>query len=214
MGYTLVGLDLGQSRDYKALAVLRVSWKTMGGAGMVADIEVPHLKRYALGTKYPDIIGDVADLMRRREVCGAQLVVDATGVGRPVLDDMQASGLQPIGITITAGNAPQRVDAMDWTVPKRDLVSTMAVLLQNGRLHIAAALEHAPTLTSELSNFKATITLAGNDTYGADAPWREGNHDDLVFAVALPAWYGMKHPPLQAGSFLSGGERRPRTRLR
>jgi hypothetical protein len=133
--------------------------------------------------------------MRTREVAGAQLIVDATGVGRPVLDDMRQSGLCPIGVTITAGNAVSRINAFNWTAPKRDLVSAMAVLLQGGRLHIASALEHAVTLRDELVNFKATISLAGNDTYGADAPWRVGNHDDLVFAVALPAWYGMHYAP-------------------
>ncbi len=33
------------------------------------------------------------------------------------------------------------------------------------------------------------ITLAGNDTYEA---WREGDHDDLVLAAAMAAWYGEK----------------------
>ncbi len=33
------------------------------------------------------------------------------------------------------------------------------------------------------------ITVAGNDTYEA---WRESDHDDLVLAAAMAAWYGEK----------------------
>jgi len=35
-------------------------------------------------------------------------------------------------------------------------------------------------LISELQNFKATISAAGHDSYGAGQDWRENNHDNLV----------------------------------
>ena len=54
---------------------------------------------------------------------------------------------------------------------------------------IARALPEAPVLVEELQNFKLKITTAGNDTYEA---WRESDHDDLVLAVAMAAWYGEK----------------------
>ncbi len=44
-------------------------------------------------------------------------------------------------------------------------------------------------LVEELQNFKLKITTAGNDTYEA---WRESDHDDLVLAAAMAAWYGEK----------------------
>ena len=40
----------------------------------------------------------------------------------------------------------------------------------------------------ELATFSARITAAGNQTFEAD--WREGEHDDLVLAVAIACWIG------------------------
>jgi hypothetical protein len=75
-------------------------------------------------------------------------------------------------------------------VPKRDLASVVQVLLQSSRLRIGEGLAHARTLTEELVNFRVKITLAGHDSYGTGAEWREGNHDDLVLALALACWRG------------------------
>lgn len=71
-------------------------------------------------------------------------------------------------------------------VPKRELVPSAQVLLQAGRLKFAAGLPEVKTLVDELLSFEVKITEAGSDTYGA---WREGKHDDLVFAVTMAAWY-------------------------
>jgi hypothetical protein len=70
---------------------------------------------------------------------------------------------------------------------KRDLVSTLAVLLQARRLKISPALPEARTLTEELAGFQVKISQAGGDTYGA---WRGGAHDDLILSVALACWAG------------------------
>jgi hypothetical protein len=40
----------------------------------------------------------------------------------------------------------------------------------------------AEVLTRELEGFKVKITPAANETFGT---WRDGEHDDLVLAVAL-----------------------------
>ena len=64
------------------------------------------------------------------------------------------------------------------------------MLLQGDRLKFAAGLPEVKTLVGELLSFEVRITEAGSDTYGA---WREGAHDDLVFAVALAAWYAERY---------------------
>ena len=81
-------------------------------------------------------------------------------------------------------------------MPKRELVSNLAIQFQSERLKIAKALPEAAQLVEELQNFKMKITLAGNDTYEA---WRESDHDDLVLAAAMACWYGEK----RLGSILS-----------
>lgn len=77
-------------------------------------------------------------------------------------------------------------------MPKKDLVAAVNIPLQTKRLQIASSLQHAETLWKELLNFKATIRPTGHMTYGADADWRVGNHDDLVLAVALALWIGTR----------------------
>jgi hypothetical protein len=72
-------------------------------------------------------------------------------------------------------------------VPKKELVSVLQVLLQFRRIKVPSSLPQAQILVQELLNFKAKIRTPSDDTL---AEWREGTHDDLVFAVAIAAWVG------------------------
>ena len=72
-------------------------------------------------------------------------------------------------------------------MPKRDLVGAVQVLLQNERLKIARQLPEAETLRRELQNFRVKIDpKTAHDSY---SHWREKEHDDLVLATALAAWF-------------------------
>jgi hypothetical protein len=107
---------------------------------------------------------------------------------------LRAVQLTPVAVNITGGDSVTR-DGSDYRVPKRDLVSTVQVLLQSERLKIASSLSEAQTLIDELLAFKVSINLRGHDAYGNDASmWRENPHDDLVLATALAAWYGESRP--------------------
>ena len=180
-----VGLDLGQAQDYTALTVIE---KTQ--ALPRPGYHVRHLERPELGTSYPAIVDRVQALMRSPELRGqAALVVDATGVGRPVVDLFRKAKLRPVAITITGGNEVTSVSG-GFNVPKRDLITTLQVLFQSGDLKVASRLPLAQVLVQELLNFKVKINVkTAHDSYEA---WREGVHDDLVLAVALAAWYGKR----------------------
>lgn len=103
------------------------------------------------------------------------------------MDLLRQKGLRPRGVTITEGDKGSPEGA-DWRVPKRELVSTIQVLLQGGRLKIAEELPNAAVLIQELLHFRVKIDLVtAHDSYG---PWRERVHDDLVLAIALACWYG------------------------
>ena len=72
----------------------------------------------------------------------------------------------------------------------RDGGGTMAlgnppVMFQEGRLKIARKLGFGETLVEELQSMQVRVTPSGREQY---ASWREGSHDDLVFAVALACW--------------------------
>jgi hypothetical protein len=102
-----------------------------------------------------------------------------------VLDLLRDRGLGPVPVWITAGERAEGVGD-GWRVPKRDLVAVVQVLLQTGRLKLAAGLPEVVTLAGELRAFSVKFTPSGRDVYGV---WREGEHDDLALALALACWW-------------------------
>jgi hypothetical protein len=182
-----VGLDLGQAQDYTALMVLEQVQQDSQ-----RHYHLRHIERFPLGTSYPAIVERVRAMLQAEPLAGdVTLLVDKTGVGAPVVDMFKTAGLSPVAITITGGDSVAQ-DSDGYRVPKRDLVSALQVLLQGGRLKIAASLPLARVLQQELLSFKVKINVAtAHDSYGA---WREGEHDDLVIGVALACWYAERQP--------------------
>jgi hypothetical protein len=147
---------------------------------------------------WPDGIGpNPADLFVCRNAI-VNLAVDATGVGRPVCDlfrDARMPG-RLVPITITGGLSVTGDGRGGVHVPKKDLVACAQVLLQTRRLRVARELALADVLVQELENFRVRITPAANEVFGE---WREGQHDDLVFALAMAAWVGENWPEEYTG---------------
>jgi hypothetical protein len=86
------------------------------------------------------------------------------------------------------GDSETRAEGGGLRVPKRDLASAPLVLMQNQQLKIAQEMPLAETLRKELLSFKVKINIAtAHDSYEA---WREGDHDDLMLAVAMACWCG------------------------
>ena len=209
-----VGLDIGQMQDYTACVLLHhvrlidyeptiirdpsqappLDSKPAKPASVPIDeYRVRYAERLPLGTSYVDVIRHVATLLNAIKPLGkATLVLDATGVGRPIVDMFNAAGLglKPIAVQVHGGSATN-YDKGTWHVPKRDLVSSAKRLLGEKSLRIAEGLQHGETLTTELQNYRVAINIAtGHDSYDA---WRhEGSHDDLVFALCLTTWYCLK----------------------
>lgn len=158
-----------------------------------------HLERLPTGTPYPAQVERVRELYDRLKVQEGEaplMVVDWTGVGRPMVDMLREAGMYPAAVFITGGDAVHR-DGQEYRVPKRDLVGTVQVLLQTKRLKIASSLKEASTLTAELLAFKVNLNAKGHDRYGNDVgDWRENPHDDLVLATALACWYGEQPQPV------------------
>jgi hypothetical protein len=117
------------------------------------------------------------------------LLVDRTGVGQAIIDLLYETKIPARlwPLTITSGLSSSYDNHSGQLVPKKDLVATMQALLQTRRIQVAESLAEADTLVKELQTFQAKPTPASS---GADpiAAWREGKHDDLVFAVAIAAW--------------------------
>lgn len=214
-----LGLDLGQAQDFTALAIIeRVDivigrCKDCGSDFLEARHHLRHVERFPLRTSYPDIVERIKTMVRSEQLRDQYLLLaDATGVGRPVIDLLRNGKIKVIPVTITGGNNEIDNGQGGWNVAKRILVGNLQVLLQSRRLKFADGLPDAQTMTDELLKFQVKITESANDTYGA---WREGAHDDLVFAVALATWYSerfgvcqFKNPPLQVSPLVLLSRRR------
>lgn len=201
----LVGLDLGQANDYTALCVIERA------PTRPATYALRHLERPVLGTPYPAIAARVKTLTEAAPLVGrCVVVVDATGVGAPVVDLLRAARLPLVPVSITGGDTVTRDAAGAWRVPKRDLVFSLLTALQTGRLKIADGLPLAPVLVGELLNFRVKIDpQTAHDSYAA---WREGAHDDLVLSAALALWYGANEPRAVPAILAQGTARWPRRR--
>lgn len=199
----LVGVDLGQAQDHTAICVIE---STAGG------YLVSHLERLPVGTRYPDVVTKLRSLLShpilRKGI--TTTIIDATGVGAPVIDYVRREGIRCVGVSITAGVQPgQTRPNDDLTAPKRDLIQNLVVLAETGRLKISKNLELADILAKELQGLEVKISAAGNDSYGC---WRDGQHDDLVLSLALALWYEERgpRPPVKTRFFAHGPPRRRR----
>jgi Terminase RNaseH-like domain len=176
----VVGVDLGQSYDPTAIAAVR----RVDDDQTDPIFQVGHLQRLPLNTPYPGVVRHVATMLNTPRLRNkSELVIDYTGVGRPVFDMFQVAGISPIGVSIHAGDAVTH-EGRTYKVPKLILISGVQALLHSGRLKIQKNLPDAPALVAELQDFRGVVSDTGYWKFGA----RSGKHDDLVLAVAIALW--------------------------
>jgi len=190
-----IGVDLGQKRDYTAVAIVERNGDYL---------YLRHQEQLKLNTSYKAVADRIQQLHRMTSFHGpATLVVDATGVGLCVLDDLESRGLNPIGITITSGRAISTTGKRSW-VPKRELVVRLVTDFQSGRLEIASGIPYAEKLIKELLGFRVQINRrTGKESFGAES----ATHDDFVLALALACWGAQPEGNLltRSGSVLGPG---------
>jgi hypothetical protein len=148
---------------------------------------VRHAERLPLGSGYPSVIDAVGTYMKRLEHYRPSLVVDHTGVGRPVIQNFRNAGLWPLGIHLHGGDGSRYIpEEHRYNVSVRELVASAQVMFQSKRLLIAKDLPHAKELKKELLAFRRKINpQTAHESFSA---WREKDHDDLVFALSMCVW--------------------------
>lgn len=191
-----LGVDFGSQQDYTALALVKrndVVKASQNAAGMItqesvkSEYQLLFLERMELGTPYTQIVAHLKSIIMDEELRGRVTVVaDATGVGLPVIQMMRESAISPlIAISVHGGNSINEKQG-GYSVPKRDLVSSLLVVVQSRRLRVAGGIAHRQQLVHEMQSFKMKQTAHNNDTYEA---LMEKDHDDLVNALAYAVWY-------------------------
>jgi hypothetical protein len=180
-----VGIDVGQLQDPTAIVVADPERR---------NGEVHYLirfpKRLPLGKEYPDVVDEVRRIcsnLRMRPVghpiC-IQAWVDATGVGKPVADDLRRKIPDLIlhEVYFTGGEAKEKVNtgAFSITLPKAYMVSRLQVLVSYGRIHLPNTPD-ALAARDELMNYQIKVNENANAQFEA----KTGKHDDLVTALGL-----------------------------
>lgn len=94
--------------------------------------------------------------------------IDATGVGDPIYEDLQRTGINIEPFKITSAN-------------KKQLVENLVLLLEQDKIK----LPDIPELIDELESFAYDLNeRTGNISYCAPS----GKHDDCVISLALAVW--------------------------
>ncbi len=196
-----IGLDIGQAADPSALVVLEKDMRLADGADPfmshpVGHYSIRHLQRWPLGTLYNKVVADTVALMNRPPLCpsppkdkyGAVLVVDNTGIGRAITEDLRTAlpGRRVVAVTISGSQMlkPNRVPG-GWTVPKKDLAGVIQLCFGQNRLK-AVKSKQMDQLVKELRTFTIKVKAStGNESYESLSA---RDKDDCVLALSMPLW--------------------------
>ena len=198
-----VGIDIGQKHDPTTICVAELD-ERQDEQWAETHYLVRHLERLPLGLPYPELVRILAQRLRAvAERCNRgqvppRVLVDATGVGQPVFDQLVALrlGVQLVRVTLTSGQTHDLQPGSEFPtlrLGKAAFTSRLQALVQGHRLHLPKNPE-GRALAQELRDFEIRVGTNGNDRYGA---FRSGTHDDLVIAVGLAAQTDL-------GDFLEG----------
>lgn len=148
-GYSYVmGVDLGKTQDATVVTVMQ------------HDGYVVHVERITQldWVTQRNLIKSIADRY------SARIILDTTGVGDPVYDELVASGCRVTGYRFTAES-------------KRVLIEKLLIAMANKKIFFP----YHPMLVDELKLFQAKSLPGGGVQYSAPA----GYHDDHVISLAL-----------------------------
>lgn len=203
-----MGVDLGKRHDYSAITVTQRIDRfrdKYGNVGTLYRDEEPRIIETMFRVRmmeqfkdipYTDVVERIGVLMSNNTLRhSTQLVVDATGVGEPVIDMLARTNidnvpLAPIPIVITGGTAIN-MNRSGFTVPKRDIGMALLTVTESNRIKVSRSLPLAGVLKQQLEKFKIKINRRGHEQFEA----AEGDHDDLVMSLAIAIWYATKGDP-------------------
>ncbi len=194
-----VGLDLGQRADPAAMAVCERQLVT-GDFDHVYraqrkryQLGVRALERFHLGTSYLKVADRVRDVVEYlSQTGGVRVALDATGVGRPVVDMLEERGMAArlLPVIVTGGHN-ESYNKGSYSVPKMDLIDALRLAIDRGGIEFAAGMPQTKLLLEEFAAMRDRRTQDGGREIGA----RGKDHDDLVFAVMLGCWAARKTFP-------------------
>jgi len=157
----VMGVDLGKHEDFTVITVIDKYNNNVVYFDRFNTIDYPFQKARIKATS--------------DRYAGARVILDSTGVGEPIKDDLM--------------RAQVFVDDFVFTnKSKKELIEKLSIFIEQKNVFIP----NEQKLISELREFGYHLTDSGNVIYGAP----EGSHDDCVCSLALAVWglIGKAHP--------------------
>ena len=146
-----MGVDLAKHMDFTVLAVMNQEGQ------LVAFDRFSQL----------DWVFQQKRIVNLAQKYHAQVLIDSTGVGDPIFDQLQRQNIRVSGYKFTNAS-------------KKDLIENLSIRIENREI----SYPNIPTLINELKMFGYTVTQGGTIRYNAP----ENYHDDCVIALGLAAW--------------------------
>jgi phage FluMu gp28-like protein len=155
-GHVVVGVDLAKSNDFTVFSAANAGDATPCGYDRFNEVAWA-VQRGRLKT--------FVKQLKKQGATHVTLVMDSTGVGDPIVEEMEADGYDVVGI--------------NFTKMKQHMVTQLSKDLEDGTVRLDDEEE-----TAEFENYTYKITDSGRWTYSAP----EGQHDDCVAAKMLQHW--------------------------
>lgn len=163
------GCDFGKLRDYSVISVILREGDLL---------RVVYLHELPLGAAYSEVIGHV---VRGQGVFGFRKVwVDDTGLGKPVLEELEDSRVRVEGLTFTLKT-------------KEELLTAVKIAMEQKRLRMP----YHRRLCEQMNQQQYTYTKSGRLQFSHPI----GSHDDMLWSLALAVYAATigreppKHPP-------------------
>ena len=172
-----IGLDLGQKRDHTAIVVVERQRRHRYLVGPDKELLVRAAERLPLGMAYGEIVEVVRHVVRvlsvqlgPQEVC--KLAVDATGVGKPVVDALREAqlGCSMTAVTITRGDKQhyRSGEGSAMNVPKQNLIAGLQLALDQGELRMMRNLRTSHLFNAAVGAGSGGVADCGEDGGGGD----------------------------------------------
>jgi phage FluMu gp28-like protein len=155
-GFVVLGIDLARTNDYTVLYGARMKDRRNVYFERMQAITWPEQKRR---------IRRAVATLNRAGAENVMMLVDSTGVGDPVVEDLEYEGYDVIGMNFTTHKTNM------VRLLAKDLEESQAFILRDGQM-------------DEFRDYGMALSPAGRMTYSAP----EGDHDDVVAAKMLSHW--------------------------
>lgn len=149
----VMGVDLAKVQDFTVISVYDRASNRQVYQKRLNMLDWPYQKKW---------ISEISKHYNR-----ALTILDATGVGDPIADDLLRAGVpvEPIKLTNES---------------KKQIIEKLAIYIEQKKISII----NIPETINELKSFTYDVSSTGKIRYNAPA----GFHDDIVIANALAVW--------------------------